>query len=292
MPNLTWYGSPNFTPGRTDVEFVVIHWMDGYLAAADATFQNTVRQTSAHYGVEDDTIHQYVDEANTAWHAGDFEANRRSIGIEHSAMPGRPASDATYASAIWLITGICQRYGLDPAVAILPHQHFTSTDCPGTMDLPRIIAGVQGALGGASTQSGTITPITEGFLMTLSDADQIEVRDNLRKLATYLVPGNGTSADLSEVTLNVRKVVAGMGALPNAILTQPVKVAGQDRTTSLATEVAYLSPNFNTVTAAVAKTQTAPAAVDVESLAASVAAKINAAQADSFIAALRAQINK
>lgn len=202
MPNLTWYGSPNFAPGRTDVEYVVIHWMDGYLAGADATFQNTVRQTSAHYGVEDDTIHQYVDEANTAWHAGNYDANTRSIGIEHSAMPGRPASDATYASTIWLITGICQRYGLDPAVAILPHQHFTSTDCPGTMDLQRIIAGVQASLGGVSAQSGTITPIPaiQGFLMALSDQDQTNIYQAITRIDAW-VRGDKT-ADIVAPTAN------------------------------------------------------------------------------------------
>jgi hypothetical protein len=262
MPNLTWYGSPNFTPGRTDVEFVVIHWMDGYLAGADATFQNTVRQTSAHYGVEDDTIHQYVDEANTAWHAGDFEANRRSIGIEHSAMPGRPASDATYASTIWLITGICQRYGLDPATAILPHKHFTSTDCPGTMDLPRIIAGVQAGLGAVFSQPGTIAPITEGFLMSLSDADQTELLLNVRKLASALVPGNGTSADLSEVTLNMRKAVNNTSGLPAALL-------------SIAQGIGAL------------KNQTIAApAIDVKAIAAELAPLLTTNQAHQFIVAL------
>ncbi|MCE3613275.1 N-acetylmuramoyl-L-alanine amidase, partial [Escherichia coli] len=85
MPEPLWVGSPNFTPGRTaPIDTIVVHWMAGWLAGADQTFQDRVRQTSAHYGIEDGTVHQYVKEADTAWHAGSFPANSRSIGIEHS----------------------------------------------------------------------------------------------------------------------------------------------------------------------------------------------------------------
>lgn len=281
MPSLTWYGSPNFTPGRVDVEYVVIHWMDGYLAGADATFQNTTRQTSAHYGVEDDTIHQYVDEANTAWHAGNYDANTRSIGIEHSAMPGRPASDATYASTIWLITGICQRYGLDPAVAILPHQHFTSTDCPGTMDLPRIIAGVQAALGGVSTQSGTITPIQEDFMATLSDAEKQVLMDAAARINGFLVQrydGNKQPARALD-TLDGNQIRADIAASTARAVAETSSAFHQ------------LQPGLIAIAAGVGSLKSQPAAavpaIDVPALAAQIAAALNTTQAHDFLVAFR-----
>ncbi len=287
MPNLTWYGSPNFTPGRTDVEYVVIHWMDGYLAGADVTFQNTVRQTSAHYGVEDDTIHQYVNEANTAWHAGNFDANTRSIGIEHSAMPGRPASDATYASTIWLITGICQRYGLDPTVAILPHKHFTSTDCPGTMDLPRIIAGVQAALG-VTPQSGTITPIQEADMTPDESAQLKAVYDAIFNGGKSMKYGASLQGLIDDIPRRVREEVA--------VTRGPVK-------TSLAQELADTNTHAMAALGALitiaqgvgdlkAKPAAAAATVDITALATQLAPLLNTGNVDQFIAAVKTQWNK
>ena len=60
-------------------------------------------------------------------------------------------------------------------------------------------------------QSATITPITEeGFLMALSDADQIEVRDNLRKLVGMTADVQGKVADIGTAsgTKSLRQFVA------------------------------------------------------------------------------------
>lgn len=279
MPNLTWYGSPNFTPGRTDVEYVVIHWMDGYLAGADATFQNTVRQTSAHYGVEDDTIHQYVDEANTAWHAGNWDANTRSIGVEHSAMPGRDASDSTYASTIWLITGICQRYGLDPAVAILPHQHFTSTDCPGTMDLPRIIAGVQASLGGIGTQASTITPISP-----IQEVPDLDTAQN-----AALAEAWQNSKDIKAILGRVAQIAEALDVQINDRTHGNVRVAAEQIQVHLTSQHTDEMNALVSIAQAVGALKNAPAAaaptIDVPALASQIAAALSTNQAHDFLVA-------
>lgn len=289
MPNLTWYGSPNFTPGRTDIEFVVIHWMDGYLAGADATFQNTVRQTSAHYGVEDDTIHQYVDEANTAWHAGNFDANSRSIGIEHSAMPGRPASDATYASTIWLITGICQRHGLDPAVAILPHQHFTSTDCPGTMDLPRIIAGVQAALGGTIAQASTITPIQEDLVpnatdpvFTSKDGATVSLQDLLNSIDMKAEAALTTATNALHEATNAKNNAADSANRVSFAYANLPAAVWNAKVLGASTAAGVLNHIDATSAAPQGTAPTTP--LDIDAIATAVAAKLSAD--------FRAQINK
>ncbi|MCA1565816.1 MAG: N-acetylmuramoyl-L-alanine amidase [Acidobacteria bacterium] len=143
---MTWVPSPNYTEGRyQNISRVIIHWMAGTLAGTDATFTNSVTETSAHYGIENDVVHQYVVESNTAWHS--LAANPFSIGIEHSAAPGRLASSATYAKSIELCADICRRYGLTEA-DIEPHNKYVRTQCPGTIELERIKAGVALALRG------------------------------------------------------------------------------------------------------------------------------------------------
>ncbi|MGY4719184.1 N-acetylmuramoyl-L-alanine amidase [Naumannella cuiyingiana] len=146
--NPVWIESPNFTAGRggAAVDKIVIHHMAGTRAATDSWFQQTEAQVSAHYGIGEGQLSQYVAEENTAWHAGDSAANRSSIGIEHSADIGRPPDDYTYNTSIELCTDLCRRYGIDPNTGILPHKQFSSTDCPGEINLQRIIDGVNAAL--------------------------------------------------------------------------------------------------------------------------------------------------
>lgn len=138
----SFIGSPNCTIGRsnTTIDRIVIHWADGDLASTDQVFQDTIRDTSAHYGIEDNTIHQYVEEANTAYHSGEWNMNLRSIGIEHSAQPGRDASEATYETSAQLIAGICSRYGIPlDREHIIKHNQVVPTECPGTIDIDKLI---------------------------------------------------------------------------------------------------------------------------------------------------------
>ena len=139
--NIDWIGSPNYDTNRTKIDTVFIHWIVGTLASADKQFQKTTNGTSAHYGVEDNKIHQYVKEDNVAYHAGVYSWNQRSIGIEHSASPDRPASEDTYKTAGFLIGNICRRWGIPiDKDHIKPHNSVRATQCPGTMDIDKLIS--------------------------------------------------------------------------------------------------------------------------------------------------------
>lgn len=153
--NVVQKGSPNFTSGRENkgIQEFIIHWMAGNLASTDATFQNRARNTSAHYGIEDDKIHQYVSLDNTAYHAGNWGVNQTSIGIEHSAQPGRNASDATYESSAQLIASIIKAGRVGKSYR--KHSAIVATACPGTMDIDRIARRVNEILGGGGA---IITP--------------------------------------------------------------------------------------------------------------------------------------
>ena len=139
---IKWIGSPNFDKNRVKIDRVVIHWFGaGNQAGADAQFQKATPGTSAHYSVENDSVHQYVKEENVAYHAGNYAMNQRSIGIEHSAEPNRPASDKTYEIAGRLLGEICKRHDIPlDRTHIIKHAEVKATQCPGTMDLERLIS--------------------------------------------------------------------------------------------------------------------------------------------------------
>jgi hypothetical protein len=123
------------------------------------TFANRARNASAHYGIEDDKVHQYVDDANTAYHAGDWDVNLTTIGIEHSAQPGRLASDKTYESSAQLIAQkIREGKGKN---RLRSHGVIVATQCAGTVDVARIAHRVNEILGSKVAQPQVqTTPIT------------------------------------------------------------------------------------------------------------------------------------
>ena len=146
---ITWVGSPNYTEGRNGkkIDRIIIHWIVGKLAVADKVFQDDVRNTSAHYGVGNSEVHQYVNDSDTAYHSGNWEMNLRSIGIEHEGGLDLPISDETYNTSAQLLADICQRYSIPlDRQHILKHQEIVPTQCPGTLDIDRIIAQANSAI--------------------------------------------------------------------------------------------------------------------------------------------------
>jgi len=142
-----WIGATHWTPGRggNPITGIVIHWMATTLAGADATFTDTgpdAREASAHYGVEDSTIHGYVRDADTAWALGVWEENQRTISIETSAQPGRDASPETIATVIDLATRLCKEHSLT-ADDIHQHNDYKNTQCPGTVPVASIREAVR-----------------------------------------------------------------------------------------------------------------------------------------------------
>jgi hypothetical protein len=146
MTDAKWVPAVFFThPRESKVDTIVLHWMATNLAGCDATFTGGVRQASAHYGIEGSTVHNYVREGDAAWHAGNRAVNHRSIGIEHSAQPGRDATPETVATSVALCVEMCKRYGLT-ADAIHKHNDYYATQCPGTLPVTTIRERVRVAL--------------------------------------------------------------------------------------------------------------------------------------------------
>lgn len=109
--------SRNYTAGRAggSIQYVVIHTMQGSYGGSISWFQNPSAGASAHYMVRssDGDITQMVDESDTAWHAGNWNINQRSIGIEHEgfvADPGRWYTERMYVASARLVRTLCDRY--------------------------------------------------------------------------------------------------------------------------------------------------------------------------------------
>lgn len=136
------YISKHYTPGRRGrrIEFVGIH----HTAAVGLTVRSCysvwqTRPASAHYLVQTDgVIGQLVHDRDTAWALGDFDANCRSINIEHADSRSAPwtVSESCLDSGAHLVAALCLAYGLGRPVwgrNVRPHNQFMATACPGEL---------------------------------------------------------------------------------------------------------------------------------------------------------------
>jgi len=107
----------NDNRGPTDIDMIVVHTMEGSYSGAISWFQNSASGASAHYMVRssDGQITQMVDEEDVAWHAGDWDTNARSIGIEHEGYVSNPSewyTTAMYEASAALARDIADRNGV------------------------------------------------------------------------------------------------------------------------------------------------------------------------------------
>lgn len=190
---ITYIPSPNFTLGRRGnaADTFVIHWIDGYQKIADRRFADPSSQVSAHFSVEDGNVHQYVRLQDTAWHAGSFGMNLRSVGIEHSAQPGRDASDATYEESAQLVVQVAKSLGKPvTAFRFVRHGDIVPTQCCGTVDVQRIYrraleiaAGVGQATYGLAS-SVLVLAAFDPFLTNLSPSQAFN--EEVKRMQRYL----------------------------------------------------------------------------------------------------------
>ncbi|MCR4340525.1 MAG: N-acetylmuramoyl-L-alanine amidase, partial [Gemmatimonadaceae bacterium] len=110
IPETNWF------EGRDGevVEGAVCHWTTGTAGSALAHFRNMQSRVSAHYIIDrDGTRIPVLPEADTAYHAGDFFANLRTVGIEFVGGEAwaNTFTDAQYAEGARLVRELSARYG-------------------------------------------------------------------------------------------------------------------------------------------------------------------------------------
>ncbi len=128
-PSVDWkpadasnYTGANRSAG--DINWVIIHVVQGSASSAVNWFQNPDADVSAHYTVaKDGHRYQSVSDQNTAWHAGNSGYNQQSIGIEHGGYVSDSFTADQYQSSATLTSWLCEQYGVpkqhpaDPATA-------------------------------------------------------------------------------------------------------------------------------------------------------------------------------
>src|SRR5947209_1360365 len=111
--------SANYTisdRGLGDIRMIVIHVAEGGFSSTYQWFKNPAAQASAHYVVSSTgEVAQMVPERDIAWHAGNWDVNVQSIGIEHAGYTNRTHfPDVQYRGSARLAGTITARYLIPP----------------------------------------------------------------------------------------------------------------------------------------------------------------------------------
>lgn len=138
----------HFDDANTKKKGVVFHWsVTRTVKGIYDTFMGT-RRASAHYGIQDETIWQFVKDEDIAWHAK--SANLNYIGIEccggYEEVYGSgnrvPPTKETHDTAAQLLRYVADKYNWGELVLnknVFEHNDFVATACPGTLDVNYII---------------------------------------------------------------------------------------------------------------------------------------------------------
>ncbi len=204
--------SPNFSSGRKGYrpEAIVIHIMEGTLNGTDSWFKNPQSKVSAHYGIgKSGEVHRYVQETDTAWHAGRVNApewklikpassggfinpNYYTIGIEHEGKVDSDWTPAMYDASAELVAAICKRWNIPlDRVHIIGHREIYSLkSCPGLkVDMDKLVemAGQKAA----SSASTDYTPV-EGAAMAKTNLNLRSGSPSTTSSAVMTVPKGTT----------------------------------------------------------------------------------------------------
>lgn len=180
----------HFTPGRNGykVEMVILHHNAGNLSLEDCYNVWQTREASAHYQIDiNGRVGQIVWDRDTAWHAGDKEANMTSIGIEHANNHANPwtISEACLDAGAHLVAAICVNFELgEPEwlVNVFPHSYFAPTACPGE------IAGSQNAEYMARAKKYYREMMSEAG-KPVEPSKPVELKKTIKQLAQEVIDG-------------------------------------------------------------------------------------------------------
>lgn len=138
---ITAHNAKSFTSGRQGKSWdgtVVIHWWgdprQNPTAEGVVRYFETSAPTSAHYVVTGTgrKVYHLVNNWDTAYHAGNWDVNLRSIGIECDPR----CRDEDYDVLAELLANIWKDTGREPI--LIRHRDVVATACPGNYDIDRI----------------------------------------------------------------------------------------------------------------------------------------------------------
>lgn len=135
-PDVTKLLTKHFTSrsSRT-ISYLVVHYNAGDLTVEGCYSVWQSREASAQYQVESaGRIGRLVKDKDIAWHAGNWTANTKSIGIEHANRPDGTITAECLDNGAHLVAALCKKYGLgrpEWLKNVFPHKYFVATSCPG-----------------------------------------------------------------------------------------------------------------------------------------------------------------
>jgi N-acetyl-anhydromuramyl-L-alanine amidase AmpD len=142
-----WVATGHYDTSRAGISMIVLHSSDSNRQGLINTFAGGTRMVSAHYAVDNDgSLLAFLEEYYTAYHAGNYAVNQKSIGIEHidNGATVKLHTDLQYAKSIKLVADICKFYSIPcDATHVVPHSSIIATACPNGLDVNRIIAGAK-----------------------------------------------------------------------------------------------------------------------------------------------------
>ena len=147
--------SRNYTAGRQGcaVNTIVVHYTGTGASAHNNLlyFSRSSASASAHYFIDKGgSVRQSVKEGDTAWHAGHWQTNLHSVGIE-VVSAGEDFTEAQVASLAALVADIRKRYGV-AAQSVIRHFDVTGKYCPAPyVDASKWVALKARICGGASS---------------------------------------------------------------------------------------------------------------------------------------------
>jgi hypothetical protein len=116
-----------------DINEIVIHVAEGSYSSTIGWFENRAAQASAHYVVSrNGGVAQCVRDEDIAWHAGWWNTNTHSIGIEHEGYINNPDwfTNEMYHASARLSAECCKKYEI-PIVHKYIIGHYQVPGCPG-----------------------------------------------------------------------------------------------------------------------------------------------------------------
>ena len=199
----------HFTKGRSgkSINKVIVHHNAGKLSIDDCwnVWQNC--EQSAHYQVDNDgRIGQLVWDADTAWHAGNWDANLTSIGVEHAndGGAGWTISEKCLDSGAHLVAALCKYYKLGRPEwlrNVYPHSHFSATACPGAIYGSQKDAYIKRAQYWYDVMTGAVTENSE------KEEEIMDMKEMARNVWGY-VNERLEKVDAYQILRDIRDMVA------------------------------------------------------------------------------------
>ena len=206
--NTKWIGSVNKTKGRNGYQpqAIVIHVMEGTLTGTDAWFNNPKAKVSAHYGIgSTGSVHQYVAEMDTAWHAGRkskplwkailprLNPNLYTVGIEHEGTENSVWNETMINTSAQLIADISRRWGisLDRDHVVGHREIYSLKKCPGSVNLDFLVERAKAFV--LDTDSYNLVA-QAGSVRTKTDLNLRKGAPSTLAAIAALIPANSTVA--------------------------------------------------------------------------------------------------